>query len=389
MKVLLLGSGGREHALAWKIAQSPKIEKLYIAPGNAGTSAVGENVAIKATDFPALKAFALEHKIDMIVVGPEDPLVQGIFDFFKEDAATQHIAVIGPSAKGAQLEGSKEFAKEFMLRHHIPTARYKSVTAATLEEGLAFLETLTAPYVLKADGLCAGKGVLILPTLEEARKELKEMLSGMFGDASATVVHFIQEGLTYRFTPFDTDKLGVKIDSEKMYDNLMHKFKFGGIDKPGIYIDENAMRMCHSHRRIFSQLAQQLIREGKKDKAKAALDYAEKMIPAFNVPYDWQNGAVQMAEAYYQLGDSTKADDMMKALADKAVEYLTWYLSMDDNRFSISTREFEYHWAVLDAEVKIMRKYNSKLAEIYAPKVEELYNLYAERYERLQKMEKK
>ena len=155
MKVLLLGSGGREHALAWKIAQSPKIEKLYIAPGNAGTSAVGENVAIKATDFPALKAFALEHKIDMIVVGPEDPLVQGIFDFFKEDAATRHIAVIGPSAKGAQLEGSKEFAKEFMLRHHIPTARYKSVTAATLEE---------------------------------ARKELKEMLSGMFGDASATVV---------------------------------------------------------------------------------------------------------------------------------------------------------------------------------------------------------
>ena len=201
--------------------------------------------------------------------------------------------------------------------------------------------------------------------------------------------HFIQEGLTYRFTPFDTDKLGVKIDSEKMYDNLMHKFKFGDIDKPGIYIDENAMRMCHSHRRIFSQLAQQLIREGKKDKAKAALDYAEKMIPAFNVPYDWQNGAVQMAEAYYQLGDSTKADDMMKALADKAVEYLTWYLSMDDNRFSISTREFEYHWAVLDAEVKIMKKYNSKLAEIYAPKVEELYNLYAERYERLQKMEKK
>ena len=188
MKVLLLGSGGREHALAWKIAQSPKIEKLYIAPGNAGTNAVGENVEIKATDFPALKAFALEQKIDMIVVGPEDPLVQGIFDYFKGDASTQHIAIIGPSAKGAQLEGSKEFAKEFMLRHNIPTARYKSVTADTLEEGLAFLDTLTAPYVLKADGLCAGKGVLILPTLEEARKELKEMLSGMFGDASATVV---------------------------------------------------------------------------------------------------------------------------------------------------------------------------------------------------------
>ena len=191
--------------------------------------------------------------------------------------------------------------------------------------------------------------------------------------------HFIQEGLTYRFTPFDTDKLGVKIDSEKMYDNLMNKFKFGGIDKPGIYIDENAMRMCHSHRRIFSQLVQQLVREGKKDKAKAALDYAEKMIPAYNVPYDWQNGAVQMAESYYQLGDSAKADEMMKTLADKAVEYLTWYLSMDDSRFAISTREFEYHWAVLDAEVKIMKKYNSKLAEIYAPKVKELYNLYIER----------
>lgn len=188
MKILLLGSGGREHALAWKIAQSPKVEKLYIAPGNAGTHAVGENVNIKATDFPALKAFALEKNIDMIVVGPEDPLVQGIFDSFKEDETTRHIAIIGPSAKGAQLEGSKEFAKEFMQRHGIPTARYKSVTADTIQEGLDFLETLEAPYVLKADGLCAGKGVLILPTLEEARKELKEMLGGMFGNASATVV---------------------------------------------------------------------------------------------------------------------------------------------------------------------------------------------------------
>ncbi|MDO4164364.1 MAG: phosphoribosylamine--glycine ligase [Bacteroides sp.] len=188
MKVLLLGSGGREHALAWKIAQSPKVEKLYIAPGNAGTSAVGENVDIKATDFPALKVFALEREIDMIVVGPEDPLVQGIFDYFKGDIATQNIAIIGPSAKGAQLEGSKEFAKEFMQRHNIPTARYKSITAETLNEGLAFLETLSAPYVLKADGLCAGKGVLIVSNLEDAKKELKEMLDGMFGNASATVV---------------------------------------------------------------------------------------------------------------------------------------------------------------------------------------------------------
>ena len=188
MKVLLLGSGGREHALAWKIAQSPKVEKLFIAPGNAGTSTVGENVSIKATDFPALKAFALEQKIDMIVVGPEDPLVEGIYDSFTGDASTQHIAIIGPTAKGAQLEGSKEFAKGFMERHGIPTARYKSITAANLDEGLAFLETLEAPYVLKADGLCAGKGVLILPTLEEAKRELKEMLGGMFGQASATVV---------------------------------------------------------------------------------------------------------------------------------------------------------------------------------------------------------
>ena len=170
MKVLLLGSGGREHALAWKIAQSPKVEKLFIAPGNAGTSAVGENVSIKAIDFPALKAFALEQKIDMIVVGPEDPLVEGIYDYFQNRPELKHIAVIGPSAQGAQLEGSKEFAKGFMMRHHIPTARYKSITSTNIEEGLAFLETLEAPYVLKADGLCAGKGVLILPTLDEEER---------------------------------------------------------------------------------------------------------------------------------------------------------------------------------------------------------------------------
>ena len=188
MNILLLGSGGREHALAWKIAQSPRVDKLYIAPGNAGTAQAGENVDIKATDFAALKQFALERSVGMIVVGPEDPLVQGIYDYFQNDVTTQDIAVIGPSMKGAQLEGSKEFAKEFMLRHNIPTARHKSITAETLDEGLAFLETLKAPYVLKADGLCAGKGVLILPTLEEAKKELKEMLGGMFGQASATVV---------------------------------------------------------------------------------------------------------------------------------------------------------------------------------------------------------
>ena len=188
MKLLLLGSGGREHALAWKIAKSPKIEKLYIALGNAGTSEVGENVAIKADDFAAIKEFVVKNDINMVVVGPEDPLVKGIYDYFKNDEALKNVPVIGPSKAGAVLEGSKEFAKGFMQRHHIPTAGYKSITAANLEEGLAFLETLEAPYVLKADGLCAGKGVLILPTLEEAKKELKEMLSGMFGDASATVV---------------------------------------------------------------------------------------------------------------------------------------------------------------------------------------------------------
>jgi len=188
MKLLLLGSGGREHALAWKIAQSPKIEKLYIAPGNAGTSSVGENVNIKADDFSSIKAFVLDNNINMVVVGPEDPLVKGIYDFFQNDSELNKIPVIGPSQKGATLEGSKEFAKAFMMRHNIPTAGYKSITSANLQEGLDFLETLEAPYVLKADGLCAGKGVLILPTIEEAKKELQEMLSGMFGDASATVV---------------------------------------------------------------------------------------------------------------------------------------------------------------------------------------------------------
>lgn len=188
MNILLLGSGGREHALAWKIAQSNKVEKLYIAPGNAGTGRVGENVDIRATDFPRLKAFALERGIDMVVVGPEDPLVQGIYDAFQEDEATRHIAVIGPTRSGARLEGSKDFAKDFMLRHGIPTARHLSVTRDTLSAGLDFLATLPAPYVLKADGLCAGKGVLILPTLDEARRELEAMLGGMFGDASATVL---------------------------------------------------------------------------------------------------------------------------------------------------------------------------------------------------------
>ena len=188
MKVLLLGSGGREHALAWKIAQSAKVEKLFVAPGNAGTATCGENVDIKADDFETLKQFVADNAVDMVVVGPEDPLVKGIYDDFKNDPRTASVPVIGPSKAGAVLEGSKDFAKAFMMRHNIPTAQYKTFNGTTLNEGLAFLESLKAPYVLKADGLCAGKGVLILPTLEEAKKELKDMLGGMFGNASASVV---------------------------------------------------------------------------------------------------------------------------------------------------------------------------------------------------------
>lgn len=188
MNILLLGSGGREHALAWKIAQSDKTDKLFIAPGNAGTTGCGENVDIKADDFEALKEFSLANDVKMVVVGPEDPLVKGIYDEFKKDPRTASIYVIGPSKAGAMLEGSKDFAKGFMQRHNIPTAKYHTFTGETLDEGLAFLETLKAPYVLKADGLCAGKGVLILPTLEEAKAELREMLGGMFGQASARVV---------------------------------------------------------------------------------------------------------------------------------------------------------------------------------------------------------
>ena len=188
MRILLLGSGGREHALAWKIAQSEKCEKLYIAPGNGGTGNCGENVNMKADDFEAIKQFCIDKAIDMVVVGPEDPLVKGIYDDLKADERTKNIPVIGPSKAGAVLEGSKDFAKAFMVRHNIPTARYETFDGEHVQEGLAFLDTLQAPYVLKADGLCAGKGVLILPTLEEAKKELKEMLGGMFGNASNRVV---------------------------------------------------------------------------------------------------------------------------------------------------------------------------------------------------------
>lgn len=188
MRILLLGSGGREHALAWKIAQSERVDKLFIAPGNAGMGNVGTVVNMKADDFETIKQFVADNHVDMVVVGPEDPLVKGIYDDLKADSRTKDVPVIGPSKAGAVLEGSKDFAKGFMQRHGIPTARYETFDGHHLQEGLAFLETLKAPYVLKADGLCAGKGVLILPTLEEAKKELKEMLGGMFGNASSRVV---------------------------------------------------------------------------------------------------------------------------------------------------------------------------------------------------------
>ena len=188
MKLLLLGSGGREHALAWKIAQSPKVEKLYIGPGNAGTAAIGENVEITPTDFDEVADFVINYEIDMVVVGPEVPLVKGITDYFQNHSLLRDVKIIGPSKVGAQLEGSKDFAKGFMKRHNIPTAAYATFDGDHVEEGCRFLETLSAPYVLKADGLAAGKGVLIVPTLEEAKKELREMLGGMFGNASSRVV---------------------------------------------------------------------------------------------------------------------------------------------------------------------------------------------------------
>ena len=189
MTILLLGSGGREHALAWKMLQSDQCSKLFVAPGNAGTSTIAQNVELNVTDFPAIKAFVIENSVEMVVVGPEDPLVLGISDFFKQDEFLKNVMVIGPSQRGAELEGSKEFAKEFLIRHNIPTAAYQSFTKETIEKGCDFLSTLKAPYVLKADGLAAGKGVLILNNLEEARQELRNMLvDEKFGAASSKVV---------------------------------------------------------------------------------------------------------------------------------------------------------------------------------------------------------
>lgn len=217
MNILLLGSGGRECAIAWKLAQSPRTDNLYIAPGNAGTASLGKNINMSATDFDAIAQFCIDNDINMVVVGPEDPLVKGIYDYFAQTPAISHIPVIGPSKAGAQLEGSKDFAKAFMMRHNIPTARYRSFTADNIEEGYAFLETLKAPYVLKADGLAAGKGVLILPTLDEAKSELRAMLDGMFGGASATVVieeflsgiecsvFVLTDGVSYKILPVAKD----------------------------------------------------------------------------------------------------------------------------------------------------------------------------------------
>ena len=218
MTILLLGSGGREHALAWKMLQSSKCTKLFVAPGNAGTGRIATNVNLKITDFEAIKAFALSEKVEMVVVGPEDPLVKGIFDFFQNDSELNHIPVIGPSKQGAQLEGSKEFAKEFLVKHNIPTAGYDSFTKETVEKGCAFLETLQPPYVLKADGLAAGKGVLIILDLAEAKQELRNMLvDAKFGEASSKVVieefldgielscFVLTDGVNYKILPTAKD----------------------------------------------------------------------------------------------------------------------------------------------------------------------------------------
>lgn len=217
MNLLLLGSGGREHALAWKIRNSSYLNNLYIAPGNAGTALLGTNVPMEVTDFDTIKAFSLKHDIDMVIVGPEKPLVEGIYDFFRNDEDICHISVIGPSKKGAQLEGSKEFAKQFMVRHGIPTARYEAVTRDTVIQGNGFLDTLSPPYVLKADGLAAGKGVLIIHDIHEAKRLLWEMLNGKFGTASNKVVieeflsgiecsvFALTDGISYKMLPVAKD----------------------------------------------------------------------------------------------------------------------------------------------------------------------------------------
>jgi phosphoribosylamine---glycine ligase len=223
MNVLILGSGGREHAFAWKISQSSLCKKLLIAPGNAGTAQVGTNIEIGVNDFEKIKELCISEEIEMLVVGPEDPLVNGIYDFFKEDESLQNITVIGPSKKGAQLEGSKEFSKEFMIKNNIPTAAYQSFTKDTLDEGYQFLETLSPPYVLKADGLAAGKGVLIPETLKEAKQSLKEMLAdAKFGDASSKVVieehlkgielsvFVLTDGVSYKILPSAKDYKRIK-----------------------------------------------------------------------------------------------------------------------------------------------------------------------------------
>ena len=217
MNILIIGSGGREHALAWKVKQSSKVKRLFIAPGNAGTSLLGTNLQVGVSDFEGLKCAVLDNQIDLVLVGPEVPLCEGLYDFFKADSSLKHIKFVGPSKMGAQLEGSKDFAKEFMMRHQIPTAKYLAVTSGNLSEGLSFLKTMNAPYVLKADGLAAGKGVLIINDLQEAETSLKEMLDGQFGAASSKVVieeflsgiecsvFAITDGKNYRILPVAKD----------------------------------------------------------------------------------------------------------------------------------------------------------------------------------------
>jgi len=266
MNILLLGSGGREHAMAWKIAQSSKVDSLFIAPGNAGTSLVGTNIPISVNDFASIKDFVLKNKVEMVVVGPEDPLVNGVYDFFANDADLKGIPVIGPSKEGAQMEGSKDFSKAFMQRHHIPTAAYKSVTAETLEEGVSFLKSMSAPFVLKADGLAAGKGVLIIQDLQEAIDELSSMLDGKFGDASKTVVieaflsgiecsvFVMTDGVHYKILPEAKDYKRIGVGDSGLNTGGM------GAVSPVPFADEVFMKKVED--RIIIPTIQGLISEG-------------------------------------------------------------------------------------------------------------------------------